>query len=259
MARKRHRSEEALIERDHVPPVLPAFNRRTFLTTTVAWAVAARRAVFAQWPRGNGALSKDQRDRLTPGEIIEELKKGNARFQTGQMMAHDYRDQQRTSAAGQFPAVAALGCVDSRAPAEIIFNAGIGEMFNARIAGNVVNDDLLGSLEFACAVAGAKVVLLFGHTACGAVKGAIDDVEMGNLTGLLARLKPAISATTFEGEKSSKNPAYVDAVAQTNVRLGLEAIRRRSPILEDLEKKGAIQIVGAMYDLATGAVKFGHN
>jgi len=149
-----------------------------------------------------------------------------------------------------------LGCVDSRAPAEVIFDTGIGDTFNARVAGNVVNDDLLGSLEFACAVAGAKVVLLFGHTACGAVKGAIDDVEMGNLTGLLARIKPAISATTFSGDKSSKHAAYVDAVARTNVRLGIENVRRRSPILESLEKKGAIQITGAMYDLVTGGVDF---
>jgi carbonic anhydrase len=121
---------------------------------------------------------------------------------------------------------------------------------------HVVNDDLLGSLEFGCAVAGAKAIVLFGHTACGAVKGAIDDVEMGNLTGLLARIKPAITATAFTGEKSSKNAAYVDAVARTNVLLGLESIRRRSPILADLEKKSTILLVGAMYDLATGAIEF---
>jgi carbonic anhydrase len=142
------------------------------------------------------------------------------------------------------------------APAEILFDTGIGDTFNARIAGNVVNDDLLGSLEFACAVSGAKVILLFGHTACGAIKGAIDDVEMGNLTGLLARVKPAITATAFTGEKSSKNAAYVDAVARTNVRLGLDSLRRRSPILEDLERKKSIQLVGGMYDLATGIVEF---
>ncbi len=149
-----------------------------------------------------------------------------------------------------------LGCVDSRAPGEILFDAGIGDTFNARIAGNVVNDDLLGSMEFACAVSGAKAVVVFGHTACGAVKGAIDDVEMGNLTGLLARIKPAITATKFDGEKSTKNPTYVDAVARTNVVLALDGIRRRSPILSDLENKGTIQIAGAMYDLATGIVEF---
>ena len=205
---------------------------------------------------GSVSLTKEQRDRLTPTQVIEELKKGNERFRAGKMVAHDYLAQQGSTATGQFPAAVVLGCIDSRAPAEIIFDVGIGDTFNARIAGNVVNDDLLGSLEFACGVAGAKVVLVFGHTACGAVKGAIDDVEMGNLTGLLARIKPAISATKFDGEKSSKNTAYVDAVARTNVVIALDSIRRRSPILEDLEKKGSIQIAGAMYDLATGKVEF---
>jgi carbonic anhydrase len=203
-----------------------------------------------------GALTKEERDRMTPGQVIEELKKGNERFRAGKMLAHDYLAQKRSVATGQFPAAVVLGCLDSRAPAEIIFDTGIGDTFNGRIAGNVVNDDLLGSMEFACAVAGAKVVLVFGHTACGAVKGAIDDVEMGNLTGLLARIKPAITATKFDGEKSSKNVAYVDAVARTNVVLALGNIRRRSPILEDLEKNGSIQIAGGMYDLATGMVEF---
>jgi carbonic anhydrase len=206
--------------------------------------------------RATGTLTKEERDRLTPGQVIDELKRGNERFRSGKSVSRDYRDQQLASAAGQYPAAVALGCVDSRAPAEIIFDVGIGDMFSARIAGNVINDDLLGSLEFACAVAGAKTIVLFGHTACGAIKGAIDDVEMGNLTGLLARVKPAISGTKFTGERSSKNAAYVDAVARTNVLLGLDGIRRRSPILADLEKKGTIQIVGGMYDLATGSVEF---
>jgi carbonic anhydrase len=141
-------------------------------------------------------------------------------------------------------------------PAEIVLDAGIGDTFNARIAGNVVNDDLLGSMEFACAAAGAKLVLLLGHTACGAVKGAIDDVVLGNLTGLLARIKPAIPATKFDGERSSKNAAYVDAVARTNVALALDNIRQRSTVLADLEKKGSIQITGAMYNIANGMVDF---
>ena len=232
--------------------------RRRFLATTIgACAMAPVALASAQTGTGGtGSLTKEQRDRMTPGQVLDALKKGNERFRTGNMASRDYRDQQRTSAAGQYPAAAFLGCVDSRAPAEIIFDAGIGDTFNARIAGNIVNDDLLGSLEFACAASGAKVLLLFGHTSCGAIKGAIDDVEMGNLTGLLARVKPAITATTFAGEKSSKNAAYVDAVARTNVLLGLDNIRRRSPILADLEKKGSIQIAGAMYDLASGSVEF---
>jgi carbonic anhydrase len=199
-------------------------------------------------------LTKEQRDRLSPAQIVDALKKGNERFRTGKMIPHNYLEQTRTTAAGQYPAVIVLGCIDSRAPAEIIFDAGIGDGFNARVAGNVVNDDILGSMEYACAVAGAKVVFVLGHTSCGAIKGAIDDVEMGNLTGLLARIKPAITETTFSGEKSSKNPAYVDAVARTNVQLSIRTIRRRSPILEDLENKGSIVITGGMYDISTGEV-----
>jgi carbonic anhydrase len=236
----------------------PLFGRRRFLATAIgACAVPAAASLSAQvGTKTAGALTKEERDRLTPSQVLESLKDGNERFRSGTMSCRDYRDQRRSSATGQYPAAVTLGCIDSRAPAEIIFDVGIGDMFSARMAGNVVNDDVLGSLEFACKVAGAKVILLFGHTACGAIKGAIDDVEMGNLTGLLARIKPAISATTFAGEKSSKNAAYVDAVARTNVVLGLEAIRRRSPLLADLEKKKNILLVGAMYDLSTGAAEF---
>ena len=154
------------------------------------------------------------------------------------------------------PAAVILGCVDSRVPAEIIFDAGIGDTFIGRVAGNVVNDDMLGSMEFACAVSGAKLVLSWDIRRVAQIKGAIDDVVLGNLTGLLARIKPAISDTKFEGEKSSKNPAYVDAVARTNVKLGIENIRQRSPVLTDLEKKGSIQITGAMYSVANGVVDF---
>ena len=184
------------------------------------------------------------------------MKQGNERFRSGKMSEQDYLAQKRATAPGQYPAAVILSCIDSRAPAEIILDAQLGDTFNARVAGNIANEDLLGSMEFACAVAGAKLVLVMGHTACGAIKGAIDDVEMGNLTGLLARVKPAISATTFTGERSSKNAAYVDAVARTNVVLGLETIRRRSPLLADLEKKKNIVLVGAMYDLSSGAAEF---
>jgi carbonic anhydrase len=202
------------------------------------------------------SLTKEERDSMTPLQVIDELKKGNERFRAKKMVPRDYLAEKRSSAAGQYPAAVILGCLDSRVPAEIIFDAGIGDTFIGRVAGNVVNDDMLGSMEFACAASGAKVVLVLGHTACGAVKGAIDDVVLGNLTGLLARIKPAIPATKFDGDKSGKNASYVDAVARTNVVLGLAEIRRRSPILEELEKKGSIQIIGAMYYLATGVVEF---
>src|SRR5689334_11400675 len=163
------------------------------------------------------ALTRDQRDKLSPDQVIDLLKAGNERFRTGKMQAHDYLAQKRATAGGQYPAAAILSCIDSRAPAEIILDAGIGETFNARIAGNIANDDLLGSLEFACAAAGAKLILVMGHTACGAVKGAIDAVELGHLTGLLNKIKPAVAATTYTGERSSKNGEFVDEVAKTNV------------------------------------------
>jgi carbonic anhydrase len=236
-----------------------AVDRRRFLGTALG-------ACFISPPLGllsmqlaastSGSLTKERRESLTPSQILDELKKGNERFRTGKMAPRDYLAEKRSSAASQYPAAVILGCVDSRVPPEIIFDAGIGDTFNGRVAGNVVNDDLLGSMEFACAVSGAKLVLVLGHTACGAIKGAIDDAVLGNLTGLLARIKPAIPETKFEGEKSSKNPAYVDAVARTNVTLALENIRRRSPVLADLEKKGSIQIAGAMYNLANGMVDF---
>jgi carbonic anhydrase len=230
-------------------------SRRYFLTAVGVSAIAPAIPVSAQ-TGGSAALTKEQRDAMTPAQVLDMLKKGNERFRAGKTAVQDYRDQKRASAGGQNPAAVILGCIDSRAPGEIIFDTGIGDTFNARVAGNVVNDDLLGSMEFACAVAGAKLIVLLGHTSCGAVKGAIDNVVMGNLTGLLARVKPAIGATTFTGDKSSKNLAFVDAVARTNVRLGLDNIRQRSTILADLEKKNSILMVGAMYDLATGIVEF---
>jgi carbonic anhydrase len=235
-----------------------AVARRRFLATALgACAIGPLGPLSLQFaPSMSASLTKEQRDSMTPSQVIDELKKGNERFRAGKMAPRDYLAEKRSSASGQYPAAVILGCVDSRVPAEIIFDAGIGDLFSGRVAGNVANDDLLGSMEFACAVSGAKLVLVLGHTACGAIKGAIDDVELGNLTGLLARIKPAIAQTKFEGEKSSKNPAYVDAVARSNVKLAIDNTRRRSPVLEDLEKKGSIQITGAMYNLANGVVEF---
>jgi carbonic anhydrase len=234
-------------------------DRRSFLSTSMGGFVLGplMPSTFFQLSASlSRSLTKDERDGMTPAQVIDELKKGNERFRTGKMTRRNYLAEQKASAKGQYPAAVILGCLDSRVPAEIVFDTGIGDTFIGRIAGNVVNDDLLGSMEFGCAASGAKVIVVVGHTACGAIKGAIDDVELGNLTGLLARVKPAITATKFDGEKSSKNYAYVDAVAETNVRLAVDAIHRRSPILEDLSNKGTISIVGAMYDLATGTVKF---
>jgi len=236
-----------------------ALDRRRFLSTALGACAISPTLSFLSMQLAasmSESLTKEQRDRMTPLQVIDELKEGNGRFRTGKMAPRDYLAQKRSSAAGQYPAAVVLGCLDSRVPAEIVFDVGIGDIFTGRVAGNVVNDDMLGSMEFGCAVSGAKVVLVLGHTACGAVKGAIDDVVLGNLTGLLARIKPAIPETKFDGEKSSKNASYVNAVARTNVVLSLAEIRRRSPILEELEKKGSIKIAGAMYDVATGMVEF---
>ena len=205
---------------------------------------------------GAAALTQEMRDKLTPDQVIEAMKQGNERFRAGKMSPHDYLAQKRATAAGQYPAAVILSCIDSRAPAEIILDARIGDTFNARIAGNIANDDILGSLEFACAVAGAKVVLVMGHTACGAIKGAIDGAQLGNLTGLLNKIKPAVDATHYEGEHSSKNGEFVDEVAKTNVRLTIGVIRAHSNVLTDLEKNGKVKIVGSMYRLAGGRVDF---
>ena len=234
-----------------------AVDRRRFLTTLGACAISPSfRFSPMQLAATSSSLTKEQRDGMTPSQVIDELRKGNERFRAGKMAPRDYLAEKRSSAVGQYPAAVILGCVDSRVPVEIVFDTGIGDTFTVRVAGNVVDDDVLGSMEFGCAASGAKLVLVLGHTACGAVKGAIDDVVFGNLTGLLARIKPAIAGMKFDGEKTSKNASYVNAVARTNVVLALAEIRRRSPILEELENKGNIKIVGAMYDLATGAVDF---
>ena len=233
-------------------------DRRGWLKAGVAVGTAAVMAGVAVAPNDAQAasLSQAQRDAMTPDQVIDMMKRGNARFRAGKPQKHDYLAQKRSSALGQYPAAVILSCIDSRAPAEIILDTGIGETFNGRIAGNISNNDLLGSMEFACAAAGAKVILVMGHTACGAVAGAIDNVQLGHLTGLLDVIKPAVEATQYTGERSGKNAQFVDAVARTNVQLTVEAIRKNSPILAGLEKEGKIKIVGSMYDLTNGMLTF---
>jgi len=245
---------------DSKPGTTPGYghlDRRTFLKlTSAATAVGVLNGgLFGSLVYAD-ALTKEQRDKMTPDEILAEMKRGNGRFRKGQRQERNYLREQEASAKGQYPAAVILSCIDSRAPAEVIMDLGIGDIFNCRVAGNVANDDILGSMEFACKVAGAKVVLVMGHTACGAIKGAIDNVELGNLTGLLAKIRPAVQATTFTGDRSSKNYAFVDAVARKNVELAMAEIRNRSAVLRDLESKGAVKIAGAMYNLETAAVDF---
>ena len=202
------------------------------------------------------SLTKSERDKMTPDAVIEQFKQGNLRFRENRLTKHDFTAQKRSSAAGQFPAAVILSCIDSRAPAEILFNAGIGETFNARVAGNVSNDDILGSLEFACEVAGAKLVLVMWHTGCGAIRGAIDNAELGHLTGLLDKIKPAIASTEYTGERKGSNYGFVDAVARRNVELTVQSIRKSSSVLKNLEDKKQIKIVGAMYHMNGGKVDF---
>src|SRR5215469_15747891 len=202
------------------------YHRRSFLSTCCAAAamtfVASGPLVSAAYA---AALTKAQREKLTPDQILELMKKGNKRFYTGQREDYNFLAQQRATAAGQYPAAVLLSCIDSRAPAETIMDLRIGDIFNCRIAGNVENSDILGSMEFACKLAGAKVVLVMGHTACGAIKGAIDNAKRGNLTGLLEKIRPAVDATTYNGERTSSNYAFVDAVARKNVELTIRDIR----------------------------------
>jgi carbonic anhydrase len=202
------------------------------------------------------AMSKAQRDKLTPDDVLALMKKGNKRFSRGTRQDHNYLAQQRATAGGQYPVAVLLSCIDSRAPAETIMDLRIGDVFNSRVAGNVESQDVLGGMEFACKLTGAKVVLVMGHTACGAVKGAIDNAELGNLTALLAKIRPAVDATAYTGERSSKNYGFVDAVARKNVELTIASIRRDSPVLAEMEKSGAIRIAGSMYDLKTGVIEF---
>ncbi|MDG1476739.1 MAG: carbonic anhydrase family protein, partial [Vicingaceae bacterium] len=183
-------------------------------------------------------------------ELIQRLKDGNERFLDRKMNDYNYPEQVKATAGGQKPFAAVLGCIDSRVPAEVVFDQGIGDIFNVRIAGNFVNDDILGSLEFACKVAGSKVVVVLGHTSCGAVKGACDNVELGKLTGMLDNIKPAIkSVEAGFSEKSSKNAEYVQAVSDANVLLTIKAIKDRSEVLSEMIDNNEIAVVGAMYDV----------
>jgi len=234
-----------------------AHARRRFLTAS--FALAGMTFVGTGTLSGIAyadALTKAKRDKLTPDEILALIRKGNKRFSSGRRATYNYLAQQRATAAGQYPMAVLLSCIDSRAPAETIMDLRIGDIFNSRVAGNVANPDILGSMEFACKVAGAKVVLVMGHTACGAIKGAIDNAELGNLTGLLAKIKPAVAATEYTGDRTSRNYAFVDAVARKNVELTMSGVRKDSPVLAGMESSGTIKIAGAMYDLQTGVFDF---
>ena len=203
------------------------------------------------------ARTKESQAALSPQDALAKLRAGNARFVAGQSRARDLSAQVRATAEGQYPFAVIVSCLDSRQPIELIFDQGIGDVFNARVAGNVLNDDILGSLEFACKVSGSKLILVLGHSNCGAIKGAADGVELGKLTGLLARIKPAMAQVPDDGQpRTSKNPHFIEKVAETNVRVVMQQIREQSPILREMIEKGQIILEGGVYDLSSGKVDF---
>ena len=205
------------------------------------------------------AQTKDSQSALSQKGILEILKEGNNRFVNNQSLNRYLQQQVEETSQGQFPFAAVLSCIDSRVPVETVFDQGIGDLFSIRIAGNFVNDDILGSMEFACKLAGSKVILVLGHTSCGAVKGACDNADLGLLTGLLEKIKPAVNAVKTPSEESlrnSKNIDFVDEVAAMNVSLTIDDIRNRSKVLAEMESDGQIKLVGAMYNVASGKVTF---
>lgn len=205
------------------------------------------------------AIDSQTQSEMTPAQARQRLADGNERFRTNQQVKRDLLQQMNETAGGQSPFATVLSCIDSRASAELILDQGIGDIFSIRIAGNFVNEDILGSMEFACKVAGAKLILVLGHSACGAIRGACDGVELGNLTAMLGKIQPAVDAVaspTDLGERTSANEEFVDAVSRENIRQTMAAIRGRSEVLRELEDAGTIEIVGGIYDISNGRVEF---
>ncbi|WP_303316821.1 carbonic anhydrase family protein [Flavivirga abyssicola] len=205
------------------------------------------------------AHTKETQAAMTPQKSLEYLKAGNQRFQDNLKADRDLLDQVKDTSNGQYPFATILSCIDSRVSSELIFDQGIGDIFSARVAGNFVNEDILGSMEFACKLAGTKLVVVLGHTSCGAVKGACDNAKMGNLTKLIEKITPAVNAVSEPQDASlrnSKNIEFVDHVSKKNVELTIERIMKESEVLADMQNNGEIMIIGAMYDIHSGAVTF---
>jgi len=202
-------------------------------------------------------LTKEMQDAITSSMALQLLKDGNKRFVNNLKINRNLLQQANETSDGQHPFAVILSCIDSRTSAELIFDQGLGDVFSVRIAGNIVNDDILGSMEFGCKVAGAKIIVVLGHTKCGAVKGACDNVALGNLTGLIAKIKPAVEQEAVTAEnRNSSNGVFVENVAELNVSLSVKNILLKSPIIADMVKNGDIGIVGGIHDITTGEVKF---
>jgi len=221
-------------------------------------AIAQSASAGAPTPpaKATQVMTKERQAALKPADVLKEFVEGNQRFRKEGVTRRDHSLMVRQTAGGQFPKAVVLSCLDSRIPVEDVLDQGLGDLFVARVAGNVLNEDILGSMEFGCKVSGAKLILVIGHRNCGAVKGAIDNVQLGNITALLAKIRPAMDKTAaVAGEKSSKNSNYVEAVCASNIDYVVNEIRRRSPILAAMEKAGEIKIVGSYYDLDSGALQ----
>jgi carbonic anhydrase len=232
-------------------------NRRLFCSCVSAALVSGFAATGARSaPVECAVMTRDRQKALTPDEAIAHLKEGNARFVSGKIVNCNLMEQVRETAASQAPLAAVVGCIDSRVPPELVFDQSIGDVFCARVAGNFVNTDIIGSLEFATKVSGARAIVVLGHNDCGAIKGAVDNVKLGNLTATLANIMPAVAASKTAGERTSKNAAFVQAVAETNARMAAANLTSRSPVLKGLVTAGQLRIVAAMHDLSTGRVSF---
>jgi carbonic anhydrase len=205
------------------------------------------------------AHTKETQATMTPNKALDFLQEGNVRFQNNLKANRNLLEQVNDTSEGQFPFATILSCIDSRVSSELVFDQGLGDIFSVRIAGNFVNEDILGSMEFACKLAGTKVIVVLGHTACGAIKGACDDAKLGNLTTLISKIKPAVNAVKEPTDQSSRNSGnidFVNSVAEKNVYLTIDKIRDQSPVLKEMEANEEIKIVGAMYDISNGAVTF---
>ncbi|MFX0556220.1 carbonic anhydrase family protein [Maribacter sp. CXY002] len=205
------------------------------------------------------AHTKETQATMTPEKSLRFLKEGNQRFQNNLKANRNLLEQVNDTSEGQFPFATILSCIDSRVSAELVFDQGLGDIFSIRIAGNFVNEDILGSMEFGCKLAGTNLVVVLGHTSCGAIKGACDHARLGNLTALINKIEPAVAEVkepTDENLRNSKNLDFVNEVATKNVELTIDNIRQRSKVLSEMEENGEIMIVGAMYDISTGAVDF---
>ena len=233
--------------------ILKAQNTKLALVATLTLLLAST-AVWAD--RVTSVMTPDVQANVTPAKALTMLKEGNARFVSGNLTDYDYIAQVKQTAKGQFPFATVLSCLDSRIPPEIVFDRGIGDLFVARVAGNFTNDDILGSFEFASKLAGSKLIVVMGHTECGAVKGACDAAQIGLLSTTLASINPAVTAVEGYNPRNSTNPEFVQAVSEMNVRLTMKTLRDRSVVLRQMIESGEIALVGAMYDINTGKVTF---